>query len=74
MTSWYAVAAGIARSMVASMIAWTSIDPSQDLLRTVSGVSKRGTMGVSMSSADDSKNEITVLSTLVSNDVQEEGN
>lgn len=63
------MAAGIARSIVASMIAWTSIEPSQDLRRTVSGVPRRLIIGVSISSADDSKNEMTVLSELVSNDI-----
>jgi hypothetical protein len=52
--------------MIASMIACTIMDASQDRLRMVSGEAKRVRIGSSISSAEDSKNEMTVLSANVS--------
>lgn len=53
---------GIARSIIASMMAWTIMEASHDLLRIVSGVLSRARIGCSISSAEDSKNDMTVLS------------
>lgn len=52
----------MARSIIASMIACVSMDASHDRRRMVSGVLSRVKIGVSISSAEASKNEITVLS------------
>jgi len=54
----------MARSMMASMMAWVSMEASQERRRMVSGVASRLRIGVSMSSAEVSKKEITVLSTV----------
>lgn len=48
--------------MIASMIAWVSILESDERLKIVSGALKRVIIGVSISSAELSKNEMTVLS------------
>lgn len=62
MASWYATETGIAKSIIPSIIACISIEASQERRRIVSGVASLVRRGVSISSADDSKNEITVLS------------
>ena len=48
---------------MASIIACTTIDASHDRLRMVSDVLNRCRIGSSMSSAEDSKKDMTVLST-----------
>lgn len=53
---------GIARSIIASIMACVSIEASQERRRIVSGVLRRVRMGASTSSAEASKNDITVLS------------
>lgn len=52
----------MARSIMASMMAWVSMEASQDRRRMVSGVLIRARIGISTSSAEDSKKDITVLS------------
>jgi hypothetical protein len=54
---------GNARSMTVLIIACASTDAFAPRLRMVPGVASRRMIGDSMSSADERKNEITVLST-----------
>lgn len=61
-TSLYTAVSGMARSMMASMMACTTSEASQDSRKMVPGLLRRVTMGRSMSPAETSKKEMTVLS------------